>query len=247
MKALIGLLTLGLLLLLVIIIVGVVSSNSELATSALPSPGLPAAAATLALTPTVSKTLTPTISTLALTAIPTLTEVPVGQAYDRPFNNTSARVKVIRTADPPIVSLETALKALYAQHGMPNAQITISGNRLTVNGYSFNSIATYGLVTYGEPGPDGRWAGAVNISFSSCTIEGKCTPTGEVVDHLENRLMWVLDGEKELPSAWIPGTPAPCQANIPCPTTPPRPNRVVTLIDAKTLTSIGGTSYYKSN
>ena len=35
----------------------------------------------------------------------------------------------------------------------------------------------------------------LNIGVETCSVDGKCTPTGEVLDHLENRSMWILDME----------------------------------------------------
>lgn len=45
-------------------------------------------------------------------------------------------------------------------------------------------VAMYGLATFGKPGEVGKpWLGDRNIPL----------PTGEVLDHIENRPMWILD------------------------------------------------------
>jgi len=242
MKALIGLLTLGLLLLLVIIIVGVVSSNSELATSASPAPGLPAAAATLALTPTVSNTLIATISTLAPTAIPTSAEVPVGQPYDRFYSQPPIRIKVVRTADPPLVSAETAIISFYARTGTPG--VTVSGNKISKDGNSVTFTATYGLVTDGTlcPGSTDKWCGGGGGTLDNCTTDGKCVISSEVIDHVENRLAWVIDVEINPP---LRATPTSCNPDpVTCPLRS-YVNHTVHVIDAKTLSHLVGTGYYK--
>lgn len=43
--------------------------------------------------------------------------------------------------------------------------------------------STFGLATFGQRGADGRWVGDQNVRL----------PDGEIVDHIENRPMWIVD------------------------------------------------------
>jgi hypothetical protein len=174
---------------------------------------------------------------------PATFEVLVGQPYPRAYSQPPARIKVVRTAASPLVSQEIALRSLLGQQNISNAQI-LSANKMEADGKSISFTATYGLVTVGERGTDGKWSGLENIGLANCTPDGKCSSTVEVLDHIENRLMWVFDFEISLPSSAPRWTPTNCQPNISC-TVPPSPNHSVVLVDAKTLQYIGGTSYYQ--
>lgn len=170
------------------------------------------------------------IPTPASSSAPTSSsETQVGQAYDRPYSKDPIFIKVIRVAATPLVSQDVAVKALTNfVGGLPYAT---DNNSVTIS-------ATYGLVTQGQRLPNGTWEGEQNIRVANCTVAGKCTPTGQVLDHIENRLMWVIDfgGVSVSSSSQI------CNQGGTC--TVPAPHRhAVYLIDATTLQVIMGTSY----
>ena len=220
-------------------------------------------AAVATVTPTISKSpATPTpspvkssgASTPGVSAPPmTATVIPddkiqVGQLYDRLYSRgaSSFAIKVTRVANVPLVSMESALLSMMAQRGGKN--IKLETNKVVyANGISTPFTATYGAVTIGSRNPSsGGWVGILlNSNLRNCTVAGECSKdVVEVLDHIENRLMWVFDFEQITPTAGMPPcwTPAndpgkPCQYI--------ENNQAVTLVDAKTLTFIGGTSYYK--
>ena len=110
-----------------------------------------------------------------------------------------------------------------------------------VNGQTILYTAYYGLVTVGYRGPNGLWAGSfLNVPISKCTVDGKCTETGEVLDHIENRPMWLIDLEIDVPNGGATCPPA----GTPCPK-PRDNNHQVNLVDAQTLMFIGGADYYQ--
>lgn len=151
----------------------------------------------------------------------------------------SLGVKVVKPGGPPIVAMETALKAIFARSEDTNT-LTISSDKIVVNGQVIRFRATYGLVTVGGSGPDGGWGGSfLNERLSDCTHSGQCQPTGETLDHIENRPMWLFDLEVMVPNGGatcLPvGTCAPPVDN----------NHQIDLVDAKTLTFFGGIDYYR--
>lgn len=168
-----------------------------------------AANATVALS-TVQPSPTPTLSTDA--------QVAVGQAYDRPYSKKGIDIKVVKVATPPLISQEEAVQALTNLLG---------GKPFGNLGSSITMTATYGLVTEGFAGPSG-WNGELNFHLSD----------GEVLDHIENRLMWVLDyGGVSVPIAG-----QSCSQAGTC-TVPPPDDHAIYLIDAATKMVLLATSY----
>lgn len=148
---------------------------------------------------------------------PTDTPVQVGQVYDRPYNKEG--IQVVRVADIPSISQDVALQALIARIGFNPMK----------NSTNVVLSATFGAVTQGQREADGSWSGARNLPIVNCTVTGQCTPTGQYLDHLENRLMWVLDFANV--SVPLPGV---CNATQTC-KAPPNATHIVYLIDAQTL------------
>jgi hypothetical protein len=98
--------------------------------------------------------------------------------------STTGDVVVRRSAQPAKLSLDEVLGAIdnpWARGGKAD-----NGLAITVN-------ITFGLVTVGHRGSDGQWYGLANIAEFSCTAVRQCTKTGKLLDHVENRPIWVLD------------------------------------------------------
>lgn len=89
-------------------------------------------------------------------------------------NSSGSPVSLIRTADPPLISQREAMEVVAEQFpwGLGGEY---EGKPVSVQGW-------YGIGTIGSPGPTGWWAGDRNIPL----------PNGEVLDHVENRSMWLL-------------------------------------------------------
>ncbi len=182
------------------------------------------------LTPTVVPVVTPTWG-----GFPTITN---GPQYPSKFAEQGLFIKPV--AGTPIVSRDDALRAML-NRGEQTTLTIVSDHQIVVNGQSILYTAYYGLVTDGYRGPNGLWAGGnLNVPVSKCTVDGKCVPTGEVLDHLENRPMWVVD----LQITVQPSMPTCPPVGTPCPRYP-LPNHSVNLIDAQTLMFFGGIIYYQ--
>ena len=186
-------------------------------------------------TPKPPATLTPPVTTSTPGSFPTITN---GPEYPPQFAQAGLFIRPV--AGTPLVSRETALKAMIPRS--PGDTFTIvSDHQIVINGRTILYTAYYGLVTDGFRGPDGRWAGSfLNIPLRDCT-KGECKPTGETLDHIENRPMWLFDLQitVALSHATCPPAGTPCAETI-------DPNHEVNLVDAQTLMFIGGISYYGS-
>ncbi|MBN9391787.1 MAG: hypothetical protein J0I20_27375 [Chloroflexi bacterium] len=223
------------------------------------APGVPARPTALLPTATPS-TPTPTIttrptSTTTVTNAPTLSPVtgtsPIatptpglfptitnGPEYPAIFAEEGIFIRP--ASGKPLVSRETAFQAMTSRSQGPIPTI-ISDHEIVTDGQTTLYTAYYGLVTVGYRGPNGLWAGSfLNIPVENCTVKGDCTPTGEVLDHLENRPMWLFDFEVDIPIGGVTCPPA----GTPCPT-PRDDNHAIDLVDAQTLMFIGGMSYYR--
>ena len=184
-----------------------------LATNNLPESQVAARAAT------VGVTSTPVLPTPTVPAKPTPT-LAAGEEINLPFSK-RVDIKVVKASFPPPISKETALKALrYRQNAVGLWDL----DKSTAEGKPITVTAVFGLVTEGRPGPSG-WSGMRNIGGVNCQLEGECTLTGQVLDHLEDRPMWVIDIEGVYqPFAGDPSIPN---------------NHVVYGIDVQTLERIG--------
>ncbi len=179
-------------------------------------------------------TLTPDLTPTTITATPTQAvseqgvtivnpTVKAGEKISVPLENHVA-IKVLRTLDLPLISLQQARTAVY-NNGMSWA---LGG---TQNGKTVTLTAVYGLVTLGAPNTNGNgkgWLGPQNIDLPTCSTDGKCTSTGIILNHIENRPMWVLDyGNTDFPA------PGPACLTTPCPT-PQIFNHSVYTVDGQT-------------
>ncbi|HEX2915038.1 MAG TPA: hypothetical protein VH186_29865 [Chloroflexia bacterium] len=182
--------------------------------------------------------LTP--SHLASTPAPTVVEqgvtiinpnIAVGDKVLLPLDGQGTGIKLIRTLDPPLISLQEARSAVY-NRGISWA---LGGN---LNGQAVTLTAAYGLVTIGSPTATGNgWLGPQNIPLSICTTDGKCSPTNAVLNHIENRPMWVLDyGNTNFPAN------GPACVSTPCPT-PQIYNHSVYTVNAQTRAVITADFY----
>lgn len=215
---------------------GISISNSLNSTSGLSTPVLQADSfnhgpSASAITPTLETIVAPTTPTLAAT--PTL--IP-GTVIKLP-SSSSIGLKLVSTPDLPLISLDSAKQAVY------NLGISwAKGGQ--VNGKTVILSATYGLATFGGLAKDGKtWVGAVNFPVRNCNDAGVCTDTGQVLDHIENRLMWILDYGNTI---MLAGGPAPnsCQ---PVACTPfPDFDHSVYAVDAQTKDVIRIWFYYGS-
>ena len=191
---------------------------------------------------TLSKAL---VTTLTASTLSATDEVAVGQAYNRPYSLPPLHIKVVRAANPPLITQQTALQVLYNYFGKTQWLLG-KGDIKSDTGEPITVEATYGLVTEGVAGPNGSWGGGdANIHLAKCTIEGVCTFTGEILDHFENRPMWVLvyTGIHEDTHG---GISPECRAQptvTPCPTVGLGPNHHVYLVDAQTLQFFDGSWY----
>ncbi|HMM42205.1 MAG TPA: hypothetical protein PKA95_09915 [Thermomicrobiales bacterium] len=141
--------------------------------------------------------------------MPAPTAIPAaGQPYPDNPAFAGQDLTIIRTDAPPLISQADAMDAV-SRLGVPWGQGgEWEGREVTV-------AATYGLVTAGRPGEDGKpWVGLRNIPL----------PDGTTLDHIEDRPMWVIDyGNTYFVGAGCPEC-----------TPPPDYNHSVYLIDAAT-------------
>jgi len=164
-----------------IIAVGVIAT--------LPAPSNPTIAAGIVSIAT-SSTPTPDTTFVLPPAKPTPT-LAAGQEIILPFNK-KVDIKVVQASFPAPISKEIAIRALrYRQNAVDMWDL----NKSTVSGKPITVTAVFGLVTDGKPGPNGFWSGSVNVGIENCQLEGECVLTGQVLDHMENRPMWVIDIE----------------------------------------------------
>ena len=141
------------------------------------------------------KTAAPIIATVLPTSpvvIQGTASVSVGasQVISLPYFS-ALNLRAIKPISPPLHSADIALQTLKGDDDRWDfANSTASGKPITVT-------TTYVLLTEGQPGPVGGagWNGSVNIHLRNCTVKRVCTDTGKVLDHLENRPMWLIDVE----------------------------------------------------
>ena len=224
MKAIIGTIALAVVVVLVVVAVSVIKDNGSLSSQpastsveAAVAVATPIPATPVAPTPTSLPSPTPLpIPTPTLLA----TQVAVGQAYPKVYDKPGVDVRVVRVADIPLISQDTALQILTKQIGGVPFNYGKAGNTVTLD-------STYGLVTEGSSFAGG-WSGTTNIHLKN----------GEVLDHFENRPMWVLDfGGVDLMSS-----DQSCNQAKTC--TAHSLNHAVYLIDAKAMQVTIGKNYY---
>ncbi len=159
----------------------------------------PIAAAVTASPPTptpIIVTAVPTSPALTKgTAIVTQTTATVtvdtGQVIPLSFGP-SLGVKAIQPSLPPLHTSDIALQALRAHLNIVDIWNLKDS---TLNGQPITVTTTFGLVTEGYRGPDGGWGGMLNIPLRDCTVTAICTDSGKVLDHVENRPIWLIDIE----------------------------------------------------
>ncbi|HMM40867.1 MAG TPA: hypothetical protein PKA95_03105, partial [Thermomicrobiales bacterium] len=88
----------------------------------------------------------------------------------------SGELTLVSAGSTSPISVEQALRAVY-DRGVPFALGAAHNWQIpTIS-------AAFGLATFGEKAPDGSWVGDRNIQL----------PRDKVLDHIENRPMWILD------------------------------------------------------
>lgn len=172
----------------------------------------------IAATPTVASPTAVAITDETLITLPTALAQNLSELHIRATNLV------------PSISQRDAMQVVY--------NFTKQNWALGKNG---NTWAQFGLVTIGSSGGAGKpWAGLRNIQVLNCSA-GKCQNTGQVLDHIENRPMWILDyGNVDAPSLGV----LPCPN---CTTTPiPDNNHIVYTVDVQTKTVMGMVRFYRS-
>jgi hypothetical protein len=146
----------------------------------------------------VPATATPVPATA--TPVPATATPAVGEVIPLPADlKMCADLSLVRAAVPPAISQQAAMQAIADQWGVPWALGgQWEGKPVTVQ-------AWYGLATFGEPNRNGQgWIGDRNIRLI----------TGEVLDHIENRPVWIIDyGNTVFHAAGCPGCPPPPKYN----------------------------------
>jgi hypothetical protein len=90
----------------------------------------------------------------------------------------SGELTLIRTDEPPAFSQQEAMQIVH-DFGV---DVALGGERF---GKPVTVSATYGIGTLGRPGGPGLpWLGDRNVPLKG---------TGTILDHVENRPMWILD------------------------------------------------------
>jgi len=148
----------GLIGLLCALVLGIIAFAN---TSAVPSTSATEPAVNgVATQATLSKAV---VTTLTASTLSATDEVAVGQAYNRPYSLPPLHIKVVRAANPPLITQQTALQVLGGDLSKGNVKGD-TGEPITVE-------ATYGLVTQGAAGRDGSWvSGNPNIHLAKCTL-----------------------------------------------------------------------------
>jgi len=134
-------------------------------------------------------------------------------------------LKLINVTENPLIPVEVA------QLSVANIGISwaLGGE---VDGKPIILSATYGSGTFGGYTNDGKnWVGPMNFPVRNCSSDGKCTPTGQVLEHIENRLMWILDYGNAKMTAVAP--PSQACKSVAC-TPVPDFNHSVYAVDALT-------------
>lgn len=182
------------------------------------------------------------------TATANATQVAVGQEYNKLYTKV-LKIKVIRVAEPPLVSLNTVIQMLYNRVDGKRESLLGKGD---VIGEDTNKPITldavYGLVTVGEPDSQGVWQGPLqHLGLAKCDINANCNPTGQNLNHIENRLMWILDYIGDYPVEAGPPYPLPGCEHKSCPPEDLTPPTVyghrVLLVDAQYLELLGNLIY----
>lgn len=132
--------------------------------------------------------VTPVATTTPISAMPYVTvttpTVPVGDVIDLPSElYLTGNMNLRHASISPQVTIEGALGAIK---GSWQKGGQFDGKVVTVT-------ATFGLATFGKPGPNGKWVGITDVPEFTCAAIRQCTRTGKTLDHIENRPMWVLD------------------------------------------------------
>jgi hypothetical protein len=120
-----------------------------------------------------------------------ITSVAVGQPIIIPIvSQKLGYLQLLRTTATPTISSQQALQIIYNHTGNSWALgKTFRGQPLTVT-------AAFGLVTSGsKDSSSGEWIGDRSIPIRRCPITpgGICGDITQTLDHVENRLSWVID------------------------------------------------------
>lgn len=159
---------------------GVTSSNLI---AARPTPGI---SLTPSPSPDTSSTLVPTPTPSLLTVV--TPGMPVGAIINHPASR-SQNLTLRHTDKAPRRSYDEILSQIKGDW--------VKGG--TYQGKTVSVTITFGLATFGNLDTSSKtWIGARNIALYTCAPDDKCTTTGQVLDHIEDRPMWILD-YKNLP------------------------------------------------
>jgi len=164
----------------------------------------------------------------ATTVPTTLPAMAVGTHIALPFDNMLG-MTLLYTDIAPAISQQGATQIVY--HFLGNQQDWALGNGGKRQGKTVTVTAHYGAATFGGLTKDGKtWGGLQNVHVRSCDNSGKCSANGQVLKHLENRPMWILDYVNVEENV-----PAPMCMNQSCtPISIPPTNHVVYAVDIQT-------------
>lgn len=137
----------------------------------------------------------PTVAPPQPTSVPTIgtgypdvtlnsPQIQVGQIIEMPANLVKQGQLTLKQADKSAkITLTEAFGAVptdWATGGQ------YKGKQVTVQ-------VSYGLATFGKREADGGWSGYKNIPIYTCVKIRECTRTGQTLERIEDRLMWILD------------------------------------------------------
>jgi hypothetical protein len=109
----------------------------------------------------------PTVSATESVSGTTGTTTAVGDVISLPSSK-FGQLTLVRSGSSPPISSADALQIVRGSIAGPlTDQIT----------------STFGLATFGHRDAEGRWVGDMNVRLAN----------GEIIDHIENRPMWIVD------------------------------------------------------
>lgn len=165
-----------------------------------------------------------------------ITSVAVGQAINIPYVSEKLRyLHLVRASATPSIS---SLDALNIIHNYTGNSWALGGQ---LDGRPVTATVVFGMVTSGDRDKkSGVWIGNLNAPIRTCDIKpgGVCKDTGKRLDHIENRLAWVVSYSG---LDFKGPNPACLSANCPTPAATPTPlisTRVTYLVDTSLKTVV---------
>ncbi|HEX2916589.1 MAG TPA: hypothetical protein VH186_37865 [Chloroflexia bacterium] len=186
-------------ILLILLALNVPTENREASVTGLatqPTLNLTAPGFLLPLSPAANTPLAGTTSSTAQSIVVITPREDTGEfitatGYD------IANLSLKRLATPPLISSRDAAEIVYLK-GYAWAR----GGEY--RGRTVQIRATYGLATFGSPGPNGAWLGPQNTPLLTCKSFGQCASSGILLKRLENRPIWLLEYNNLDPSEYPP-------------------------------------------